>query len=190
MWSGVAPIEVRYPAVPGDNRHLTAVGPGRHHAVVAGRVRAGLPTVQEHEPPVVGRELEVVKTVDGAIKARAALQVGHLCERENQAMLTRFDIEPVDAIVLRLRHVAPGIGHTRVAVAGPLMLQAGKVQRHRLPAIAAEGVDRARERAHDRPGQRVPHNGDKTSATACRSVPAARTSVAPAPRPALGDHCG
>ena len=77
---------------------------------------------------------------------------------EDQAVLAGLDVEPPDAVVLRLRHVPPGVGHPGVTVAGALMLQAREAQGHRLAAVAAQGVDRPRQGAHHRPGLRLAHH--------------------------------
>ena len=169
----VAPVEVGHRAVGGDDGQLAAVGPRRHHAVMAGRVGAGLPAMEEDEPLVVGRELEVVEAVHGAVEAGGPLDAGHLRQGEDQAVLAGLDIEPPDPVVLRLRHLPPGVGHPWVAVPGPLMLQAGEARGHRLPAVAAQGVDRARQGAHHRPARRLPHDGDETVAAIRNILPAA-----------------
>ena len=72
---------------------------------------------------------------------------GHLREGDDQLAGAGRQVNMPDAGLLGRELVAIGIGDAGVAVAGPAVVDAPEVGRHRLLAVRADRVDRRRDRA-------------------------------------------
>ena len=111
-----------------------------------------LPAVQEDEPRAAGIEQQVVDPVMRALEAIVRLERRRVASSVTiRSFLPVFDVHPPDAELLRGAGRRRSVRVARVAVAGPQAVQPGEVERHRLLAVGAEGVDRPRQRPRSCP---------------------------------------
>ena len=82
-------------------------------------------------------------------RADVAVRVGdrsHLGKADDQLARAGSQVDRVNARLARRRDIVPGIPESHVAVTGPHIFQAAKVDRKRAYAVGAEREDRVRQR--------------------------------------------